>query len=200
MDKLQELTDRLYNEGLSKGKEEGEALLAKARQTAGLIVEDAKKEAAEITAKARKDAEDLRHKAESDVRMASEQAIQATRKDIENLVIAKASSDAVKTALSDTDFVKGIITEVAKKFSATEPADLQVILPEAMKGQLEDFVKSQLSQTLGKPVEASFTKKAAGGFAIGPKDGSYFISLTDESFRTLIGEYLRPATRKLLFG
>ena len=28
--KLQELTDRLYNEGLSKGKEEGEILLFKA--------------------------------------------------------------------------------------------------------------------------------------------------------------------------
>ena len=29
--KLQELTDRLYNEGLSKGKQEGEELLAKAK-------------------------------------------------------------------------------------------------------------------------------------------------------------------------
>ena len=28
--KLQELTDKLYNEGLSKGKAEGEVLLAKA--------------------------------------------------------------------------------------------------------------------------------------------------------------------------
>ena len=29
--KLQELTDKLYNEGLSKGKQEGEELLAKAK-------------------------------------------------------------------------------------------------------------------------------------------------------------------------
>ena len=55
-------------------------------------------------------------------------------------------------------------------------------------------------ETLGKPVEASFTKKAAGGFAIGPKDGSWFVSLTDETFQALIAEYLRPVTRKLLFG
>ena len=40
----------------------------------------------------------------------------------------------------------------------------------------------------------------AGGFAIGPKDGSWFVSLTDETFRALIAEYLRPVTRKLLFG
>ena len=32
--KLQELTDKLYNEGLSKGKQEGEELLAKAKAQA----------------------------------------------------------------------------------------------------------------------------------------------------------------------
>ena len=49
-------------------------------------------------------------------------------------------------------------------------------------------------------VEASFSKKVAGGFRIGPKDGGYFISFTDETFNELISEYLRPATKKLLFG
>ena len=46
MDKLQELTDKLYNEGLSKGKAEGEAILAKAKEEAAAIVENARKEAA----------------------------------------------------------------------------------------------------------------------------------------------------------
>ena len=36
--KLQELTDKLYNEGLSKGKQEGEELLAKAKVQAEEIV------------------------------------------------------------------------------------------------------------------------------------------------------------------
>ncbi len=49
-------------------------------------------------------------------------------------------------------------------------------------------------------VKADFSKKIAGGFTIGPKDGGYFISLTDDSFKELIGEYLRPVTKKLLFG
>ena len=37
-DKLQELTDRLYEEGLSKGRQEAEELLAKARAEAKEIV------------------------------------------------------------------------------------------------------------------------------------------------------------------
>ena len=36
--KLQELTDRLYNEGLSKGKQEGEELLAKAKVQADEMI------------------------------------------------------------------------------------------------------------------------------------------------------------------
>ena len=46
--KLQELTDKLYKEGLSKGKEEGEAILAKAQSKAAEIVEAAQKKAEEI--------------------------------------------------------------------------------------------------------------------------------------------------------
>ena len=41
--KLQELTDRLYKEGLSKGKEEGEAILAEASRKAEEIIASAKK-------------------------------------------------------------------------------------------------------------------------------------------------------------
>ena len=61
-------------------------------------------------------------------------------------------------------------------------------------------MKGELAKTVGKGVEASFSKKIAGGFSIGPKDGSYFVSLTDQAFMDLIGEYMRPATKKILFG
>ena len=45
--KLQELTDRLYNEGLSKGKQEGEELLAKAKVQADEMIAKAQAEAAQ---------------------------------------------------------------------------------------------------------------------------------------------------------
>ena len=60
--------------------------------------------------------------------------------------------------------------------------------------------ENELGKILGKGVEASFSKKIVGGFRIAPKDGGYFISMTDETMKELIGEYLRPATRKILFG
>ena len=200
MDKLQELTQKLYEEGLAKGKQDGEALLQKAQSEAEGIVKQAQEEAEAILAKARKDAEDFKVKVEGDVKMAAQQAVQATRADIENLVVAKVVDGTVDKALANEDYIKGIITAVAQKFSADEPADLSLILPESLKATLEPFVKNELGKLLGKGVDASFSKKVAGGFKIGPKDGGYFVSLTDDTFKDLIGSYLRPATKKLLFG
>ena len=200
MDKLQELTQKLYDEGLAKGKQDGEAFLLKAQAEAEGIVKKAKEEAEAILAKARKDADDFKVKVEGDVKMAASQAVQATRTDIENLVIAKVADCTVEKALSNEDYLKGIITAVAQKFSADEPADLALVLPESLKAGLEPFVKNELGKLLGKGVEAAFSTKVAGGFKIGPKDGGYFVSLTDDTFKDLIGSYLRPATKKLLFG
>ena len=198
MDKLQELTQQLYKEGLSKGKEEGEAILAQAREEAAALVKKAQEEAAAIVEKAHKEAEAYKIKVEGDVKMAATQALQATRERIENMVVTKAV-EPVKDALAAEAYLKEIITAVAQRFSAQESADLALVLPEKLQKELEPFVKGELAKTLGKGVEASFSKKIAGGFKIGPKDGGYFISLTDESFRELIGEYLRPATKKVLY-
>ncbi len=198
--KLQELTDKLYNEGLSKGREEGEALLAKAKSQAADIVAEAEKKAAEIMTKAEKEAEAYKVKVAGDLKMAASQSVQATRKDIEDLVVFKMTGSATEKALSDEAFVKEVIKAVAEKFNAETSMDLNLVLPETLKSSLEPFVKNELSTILKGQVNASFSKKIAGGFTIGPKDGSYFISLTDETFKELISEYLRPATRKLLFG
>ncbi len=198
--KLQELTDKLYNEGLSKGKQEGEEILAKAKVQADEIVAKAKAEAASILAAANKQADDLKTKVQGDLKMAASQSIAATKKDIENLVVAKLTESDVKSALTSAEFVKEVILAVAKGFNTAEAVDLEVVLPESLKKDLEGFVSKELAKALEGGVEASFSKKISGGFTIGPKDGGYFISFTDETFNALISEYLRPATKKILFG
>ena len=198
--KLQELTEKLYNEGLSKGKEEGELLLARAHEDAEKLLADARRQAADIVAAAEKQAEDLRDKTASDLKMASAQCLQATKKDIENLLVGAVSAAPVGKALSDPDFLKKIILSVAERFSATEATDLALVLPAALQKELEPWLGGELRKALGRDVKADFSKKVGGGFSIGPKDGSWFVSLTDETFRDLIAEYLRPVTRKLLFG
>jgi V/A-type H+-transporting ATPase subunit E len=198
--KLQELTDKLYNEGLSKGKQEGEELLAKAKVQADDIITKAQAEADRIIAAAQKQAEEIKTKTASDVKMAAAQSIAATKKDIETLIVGKMTGEAVKKALSSADFIKDLIKAVAEKFTTEGPVDLNLVLPESLKNDLEPFATKELAKILGAGVEASFSKKVTGGFQIGPKDGGYFVSFSEETFNQLISEYLRPATKKLLFG
>lgn len=198
--KLQELTDKLYNEGLSKGRQEGEELLAKAKTQADEMISKAQAEADRIIAEAQKQADEIKTKTASDIRMASNQSLAATKKDIETLVVGKMTDEAVKKALSSADFVKELIRAVAEKFTTDGPVDLALILPENLQKDLEPFVTNELAKILNAGVEASFSKKVSGGFRIGPKDGGYFVSFSEDTFNQLISEYLRPATKKLLFG
>ena len=198
--KLQELTDRLYNEGLSKGKQEGEEIHSKAKVQAEEIIAKSNTEAEAILSAAKKEAEELKTKVQSDLKMAAGQSIAATKKDIETLIVTKMTESEVKDALTSAAFVKEVILAVAKGFNTEEPVDLELVLPEALKKDLEGFVANEMAKAIKGGVEASFSKKIAGGFTIGPKNGGYFVSFTDETFNALISEYLRPATKKLLFG
>ena len=75
-----------------------------------------------------------------------------------------------------------------------------MILPQAMKSQLEAFLAGNIDKALAEGMTFSFSDAFTGGFRISPKDGGYYLDFTDESFKALLGEYLRPSTRKILFG
>ena len=198
--KLQELTDRLYNEGLSKGKEEGEILLFKARKEADEIIANARKQAEDIVTEAENRAAQLKEKAESDIKMASAQALMATKKDIENLLVNALCAEETEKVLSEEKFLKEIILAVAQKFSTQQSEDISLVLPASLKSMLEPWVSTELKKALKKEISVDFSKKIKGGFSIGPQNGSWYISMSDESFKALISEYLRPVTKKLLFG
>ena len=121
-DKLQELTDRLYNEGLSKGKQDGEQLLQKAHAKADSIIAQAKAEAERIITQANKDAEELRTKVNADVKMAATQSIAVTKQEIEKMIVTKAASDGVKANMNNVAFVKDMITSVVKAFNPQNAA------------------------------------------------------------------------------
>lgn len=196
--KLQELTEKLYNEGLSKGKTDGEAFLQKAKEDAEAIIAQAKKEAEQIIAKANKDAEDLKNKVSSDIALSSKKAIAATRQSIESLIITKATTSNVSTALSSEDFVKELIKASVAAFS--KDTSLEITLSETAKSSLVDYINTEIAAAFNNGVEIKYNKKIAAGFTVGSKDEAYFVNFTDEAFEAIISEYLRPATKKILFG
>jgi V/A-type H+-transporting ATPase subunit E len=134
--------------------------------------------------------------------MASTQTINALRQQVEKMIITNTITPAVKEAMSDTQLIKSVITTVAGAFNAANPNSvaLEMILPQSMKSELEDFLKKEINGKLCKGLKVEYVKGISNGFKIGPKDGGYMISFTDEDFDAMIGGYLRPATRRILFG
>ena len=199
--KLQELTDKLYNEGLAKGKQEAGNLLEQARQQADEIIAQANAKAAQILDDARREAEDLKVRVEGDVKMASNQTMSALRQQIAQMIETKTVGGAIDATLADGKFMGKLLETIAGAFNAGgAQASLDVILPEAMKGSLDAFLKQNISSELAKGMSFSFSDDIDGGFRIAPKDGGYYVDFSDESFKALLGEYLRPATKKILFG
>lgn len=200
--KLQELTDKLYQEGLSKGKQEAQDMKALAKKEADKIVSEAKEEAKKIVAQAQKEAQELKSKVENDVKMASTQTISSLRQSVENIIITKAISTPVKESLTDAEFVKSMIITIAKAFNAAnpEPLSLNLVLPAAMQEKLKSFVENDAKKEMGAALDVSYSKQISGGFKIGPKEGGYLISFSDGDFEKILADYLRPSTKKLLFG
>ena len=67
--KIQELTDKIYREGVEKGNEEAQRLIANAQDEAKKIIEDARKEAESIVAASRKSADELADNTKSELKL-----------------------------------------------------------------------------------------------------------------------------------
>jgi V/A-type H+/Na+-transporting ATPase subunit E len=200
--KLQELTDKLYQEGLSKGKQEADEMKEKAKVEAAKIISEAKAKAQIIVSEGEREAIDIRTKAENDIKMASVQSISAIKQQVENIIITKSLSSSVKKSMNDIDFVKSLILTVIKAFNASnaEPVALNLILPENMQKEFSSFIQTDAVKEMNNGIAVSYSKNLAGGFKIGPKDDGYIISFSDEDFEKILSDYLRPATKKILFG
>jgi V/A-type H+-transporting ATPase subunit E len=199
--KLQELTDKLYNEGLSKGKQEAEQMMANAKNEAAQIIAQAKEQAQEILAKAQNEAAEIKSKTENDVKMASLQAFTAVKQQIESVITAKTLAPA-KSAVAETEFLKEIVKAIVTAFNPqnSDSVALDIILPAEKQAELEQFAKEQLSKICSAGVDVQFSKGVQGGFKIAPKGEGYMLSFTDKDFENIIAEYLRPKTKELLFG
>ena len=75
--KIQELTDKIYREGVEKGNEEARRLVKNAENEALQIVENAKAEAESILAAARKSSKEMEEHTKSELKLFANQAMNA---------------------------------------------------------------------------------------------------------------------------
>ena len=200
--KLQELTEKIYQEGVDKANQEAEKIISDAKAEAKKTLDQAQKEAENKIEKAEKEAEDLKKNAMNELKLSARQAMSDLKQEVTNLIQAKAIKPETQEAFKEAAFTKEIIQTVVKNWdpNSDEAVDLKVLLPEKKQKEFEAYFKDKAKDLLNKGLEVDFDERVKGGFKIGPKDGSYLVSFSDEDFEHFFKLYLRPRLIEMLFG
>lgn len=199
--KLEQLTRKLYDEGLEKGRAEADRVLAEARKEAERIVAEAHAEADSIVRKAQAKAEDVGKNTMTEIALAGRQAVAKIKSEIASLIVARTTSEGVKAATLDPAFLREMLVAVARNWNGADSGkvELQALLPEDAREKLDAAFSKSAKELLDAGIEVGWSKEVKTGFKVGAKDGGYYISFTDADLEALLGEYLREKVYQLLF-
>jgi len=193
--KIQELTEKLLNEGVEKGRQQAQAIIDEANLKAQAIIDDAKKQAENIKNTAKEEAQQLDKNTKAELKMFNEQALNALKSEITNVVSDKIVKQAVGELVDDKTFVQQFVLKIAEKWAQQEDV---VISVEDTKGLKELFAK-KAKNLLDKGVEIKQINGKDTLFSIQPADGAYKVNFGKEEFEDYFKSFLRPQLIDMLF-
>lgn len=197
---IEELTKKIYEEGVTKAKQQEEELLDKARKEAEHIVADARRKAAEIVESSRKEAEQSRARLAAEMKLAGDQAVAEIKNRIVDCLVDNTLPKAVKAGLDDPKFVQDLIREIVSKWDTSQTSiDLSVVLPAGARETVAAQFAAKAKELFDRGIEVTYSDEVRSGFQIRPKDGSYRISFQEQDFVTFFRGFLRERTREILF-
>jgi len=193
--KIQELTDKIYREGVEKGNEEAGKIITGAKEKEESIISEAEIKAKQILADAEKQASELKKNTEAELRLFASQSLEALKSEVANLVSGKVVADNVKATTTDTAFMQKTILETAKEWAKNEDVTIQADDAKA----LTDYFVANAKELLNKGVKIEQVNGKKTSFTLAPADGAYKISFGDEEFIAYFKEFLRPQLIEMLF-
>lgn len=193
--KIQELTEKIYAEGVEKGNVEAARIIEEAKAQAADIVKKAKAEADAVVAAAEKRAAELGENSRAEIKLYGAQAIGALKSEAANIITDSVVKVAVKEALAG-DTVKALLVKIAERWSANEQLVISTSEAEQLKAYFAKNAKALLDK--GVAIEQVNGKKAQ--FSIAPADGSYKVNFGEGEFEAFFRAFLRPQMVELLFA
>ncbi len=193
--KIQELADKIYQEGVEKGNAEARKLVQQAREEAEAVVADARKQAESILSEARKSAGEMADNAKSELRLFARQSVDALKSEIASLLTRQVVSDAVKGFVADKDALNEFMLKVASQWSADEP----IVISTADAESLRKYFAAKAKALLDKGVKIEQVNGMKALFSISPAGGSYRVDFGEEEFENYFKSFLRPQLVDMLF-
>lgn len=193
--KIQELTEKIYAEGVEKGKTEADRIVAEAQAKAETILKEAQAKAESIVADAKKNAEELNANTRSELKLYGAQAVGALKSEAATIVTDTVVKAAVKDAVAG-DALKAFIVKIAERWSADE----SLVISTAEAAELKAFFAAKAKALLDKGVAIEQVNGKKASFSIAPADGSYKVNFGEGEFEEFFKSFLRPQMVELLFS
>lgn len=193
--KIQELTEKLLNDGVEKGNAKAAEIIADAEAKAAKIIADAEAKAAEIEAGAQKNAKALDANTKSEIKMYAAQAINALKSEITNVVGDKIVKEATSKVVDDKAFMNEFMLKLAESWGAQEDIKISTADAESLKTLFAQKAKALLDK--GVQIEQVNGQKAL--FSVQPADGSYKVNFGEAEFENYFKNFLRPQLVEMIF-
>jgi len=195
MEKIQELTEKIYREGVEKGQAEADRIIGEAKQSAEQIIAEAREQAKAIEAQAQKKAGELDANTKSELKLYTSQALNALKSEIANVLTDKISKDAAANLAADKNFLGQFAVTLAGKWAENEA----VVLSSSEAESLKSYFAAQAKELLDKGVTINKVNGKDTLLTISPADGSYKVNFGKEEFEAYFKNFLRPQLIDMLF-
>lgn len=195
MEKIQELTEKIYREGVEKGQAEAQRIIEAAKEEAARIVEQAKEQEVNILSQAKKQVAEIDTNTRNELRLYTSQALSALKSEIANILTTEVVSGSVKSLIQDTDFLKKFTLQLATKWAQSESITIETEDAEALKV----YFAKEAKNLLDKGIKIEQVNGRQSLFTIVPQDGSYKVEFGKEQFENYFKAFLRPHLVEMLF-
>lgn len=193
--KLQELTEKIYSEGVEKANLEAKIIIDKAQLEAEQILTKARNEAAQIITQAELRSDELSRNTQSELKLFARQSVDALKTEIANLITGTIVSNSVKAATADKTFMQKAIMTLVQEWSKNQEVTIEAKDAEALTA----YFAANAKELLNKGVKITSANSIKTNFSIHPENEGFKITFGDEEFMAYFKAFLRPKLIEMLF-
>lgn len=191
--KIQEITDKLYKEGVERGDLKAQKIMEEAHNRGKEIIKEAEIKAEKIVADARREAEAMRRSTEAELQLYCKQAMESLKMALTDVVSGRIVD--LKPVFADKDFLRGMIMTMVVEWA--KRGELVVSVDSSL--ELTKYFESKAKELLNGGVRIEEINGKGTSFVVSPKDGSYKVEFGEKEFEEYFRDFVRPQLVEMLF-
>ncbi len=214
---VEQLIERLKNEGIAAGQEKAEKIVSDAQKRAEWIVKEAELEAERLLKQVRQQSNEFRQAGEDALKLAARDTVIKLRDTLLNSFDQEVAR-IINEKMTDMELLEQIILSFAatvrEKTAMDDSQDILIRLPENVsgveelkqnpeelqKGALSSLARAIASGMLRKGVRLEIDPELQGGIFIRLENEKIEIDFSDQAVANILLAHLQPRFRALLQG